>query len=182
MVLPIEVPHYTYEDYKLWEGEWELIEGIPFAMTPSPCFEHQELVSRLIIQIGEQLLRCPKQCRIISDLDWIISEDTVLRPDISIICERPKDFIRKPPLVIFEIVSKSTAIKDEVTKFHIYEREGVKVYVLVYFTLKKARVFELEEGKYRKIGDFVEESFVFDLKKFGIDCKFKVNFKELWET
>lgn len=23
------LPHYTYEEYRLWEGRWELIEGIP---------------------------------------------------------------------------------------------------------------------------------------------------------
>lgn len=29
------LPHYTYEDYKQWEGRWELIYGIPFAMAPA---------------------------------------------------------------------------------------------------------------------------------------------------
>jgi len=27
---------YTYEDYKRWKGDWELIEGFPFAMAPLP--------------------------------------------------------------------------------------------------------------------------------------------------
>ena len=31
-----ELPHYSYQDYRRWEGDWELIEGIPYAMTPSP--------------------------------------------------------------------------------------------------------------------------------------------------
>ena len=29
-----ESPHYTYEDFCQWEGQWELIQGIPYAMTP----------------------------------------------------------------------------------------------------------------------------------------------------
>ena len=31
-----QLPHYTYEDYLCWEGRWELINGIPYAMTPAP--------------------------------------------------------------------------------------------------------------------------------------------------
>lgn len=27
------LPYYTYKDYCNWEGRWELIEGIPFAMS-----------------------------------------------------------------------------------------------------------------------------------------------------
>jgi hypothetical protein len=27
--------YYTYEDYLHWEGRWELIDGIPYAMTPA---------------------------------------------------------------------------------------------------------------------------------------------------
>lgn len=26
------LPKYTYEDYKHWEGKWELIHDIPYAM------------------------------------------------------------------------------------------------------------------------------------------------------
>ena len=31
-----DLPHYTYDDYVQWEGRWELIKGIPFAMVPAP--------------------------------------------------------------------------------------------------------------------------------------------------
>ncbi len=27
------LPHYTYEDYCHWKGRWELIDGIPYAMS-----------------------------------------------------------------------------------------------------------------------------------------------------
>ncbi len=38
----LELDTYTYKDYKLWEGDWELINGHPQAMTPSPKYEHQK--------------------------------------------------------------------------------------------------------------------------------------------
>jgi hypothetical protein len=41
-------PHYTYEDYCEWEGRWEIIEGMPYAMSPVPSFRHQLVQSRLM--------------------------------------------------------------------------------------------------------------------------------------
>ena len=42
-----DLPHYTYDDYVQWEGRWELINGIPYAMTPAPSVKHQ-LISQNI--------------------------------------------------------------------------------------------------------------------------------------
>lgn len=43
---PKYLPKYTYDDYKNWEGKWELIDGIPYAMSPAPRIEHQEVSSK----------------------------------------------------------------------------------------------------------------------------------------
>ena len=32
---------YTYQDYLLWKGDWELVNGYPYAMAPSPNINHQ---------------------------------------------------------------------------------------------------------------------------------------------
>ena len=40
--------HYTYDDYKLWEGNWELMDGIAVAMSPAPMRIHQSLASEII--------------------------------------------------------------------------------------------------------------------------------------
>jgi hypothetical protein len=37
------IEYYTYDDYLLWEGKWELIKGLPMAMTPSPIINHQDI-------------------------------------------------------------------------------------------------------------------------------------------
>ena len=36
--------YYTYDDYIKWEGDWELIDGIAYAMAPSPLKTHQNLL------------------------------------------------------------------------------------------------------------------------------------------
>ncbi len=44
MIVEKYMPRYTIDDYKLWEGDWELIDGIPFAMTPSPFGKYQKFL------------------------------------------------------------------------------------------------------------------------------------------
>jgi len=31
--------YYTVDDYELWKGDWELIEGMPYAMSPDLVME-----------------------------------------------------------------------------------------------------------------------------------------------
>ena len=44
---PRVLPRHTWEDYARWEGHWELIRGVPFAMSPSPKVEHFRVADRL---------------------------------------------------------------------------------------------------------------------------------------
>jgi len=37
------IAHYNYQDYKNLEDNWELIDGIPFAMSPSAKILHQHI-------------------------------------------------------------------------------------------------------------------------------------------
>ncbi|SMP12165.1 Endonuclease, Uma2 family (restriction endonuclease fold) [Desulfurobacterium pacificum] len=170
------LPHYTVEDYFKWEGDWELIEGVPYAMAPSPFWKHQRTVSVLVRQIEEQLENCPKNCFVCQELDWIVNENTVVRPDVVVICKKIEDYIKSPPEVVFEIVSKSTAIKDENLKFELYEREKVQYYALVYPEIKKMRVFKLKNNKYDKVFDSDSGTFTFEIK-----CKFTVDLDRMWK-
>ncbi|HEO64709.1 MAG TPA: Uma2 family endonuclease, partial [Spirochaetes bacterium] len=70
-----DLPHYVYEDYERWEGRWELVHGIPYAMSPSPIFHHQAVSDNIIQELRSVLKKC-KLCRAVSALDWIIAEDT----------------------------------------------------------------------------------------------------------
>lgn len=50
-----DIPHYTYDDYLLWEGSWELIFGVAYAMSPAPLIELQSISSK-IARILEDLV------------------------------------------------------------------------------------------------------------------------------
>lgn len=170
------LPHYTVRDYFKWEGDWELIEGIPYAMAPSPFGKHQRISGLIFKQIEEHIENCPQGCFVYQELDWIIDEDTVVRPDILVVCKRIDEYLKSTPEVVFEIVSKSTAFKDENLKFALYEREKVKYYAIVYPDLKKMRVFKLEKNKYEKVFDDETGSFLFQ-----VTCSFSIDLEKIWK-
>ncbi|WP_187647460.1 Uma2 family endonuclease [Nitrosophilus labii] len=125
--MSINPPKYAYEDYKLWQGDWELIEGYPFAMSLSPSGKHQKLMSKLLRVFDEELENC--ECDVYPKLDWIVDEKNVVRPDLAIYCEDIEEYPKTTPKIIIEIVSKSSATKDEDIKFELYAKEGVKYYI-----------------------------------------------------
>jgi len=171
------LPSYTYEDYKSWEGDWELINGIPYAMAPSPIKIHQKLIISISSLFFEKLENC-SECEVLLEEDWKIDEKDIVRPDISIVCnDSNPNFISKTPKIIFEILSPSTAIKDENLKFRIYEKEGVNFYILVYPDTLIAKVYKNENFKFIKVGEFDKEDFVFDIDI----CQIKISFNEIFK-
>ena len=138
---------YTYNDYKKWEGDWELIYGHPYAMAPSPVGKHQFIMMRLGYFLQKNLddLDC-NECFVLGEIDYIISNETVLKPDVALVCGKLPKFIQKPPVAIFEIISPATKLRDEITKKEIYLQAGVKRLFLVYPDEKKV-VFNEKELK-----------------------------------
>ena len=169
---------YTIDDYKHWEGDWELIYGQAVAMAPSPFGSHQAIVSEIIFDLKSSLQRCDKECFVYTELDYIVDEETVLRPDVLVSCQKIKDFAKKAPEFIVEVLSPSTAIKDKNIKFSIYEKEGVPYYMMVDYKLQKVKVYELHEGKYRKIAEEIDG--VMELDFDG--CRLQFDIDRWWQV
>jgi Uma2 family endonuclease len=152
--------HYSVRDYELWNGDWELIGGAPYAMSPSPSISHQRLEKQLIVLLDEQLKTCDG-CEVLSELDWYCSDDTVVRPDLLIACNVTGEKLTLTPEVIIEIVSPGSAKRDELIKFDLFQKEGVNIYLLIYPDTQKAKIFRLVDGAYVKAGDYHDGSFDF---------------------
>ena len=172
------LPRYTYDEYILWEGNWELIEGIPYSMSPSPSFKHQRITASLITQLEEKLKACG-HCKALPPFDWKIDENTVVQPDISVICEpvNNQNFLDFAPEIIFEIISPSSVLRDRKIKFALYQSEGVKYYVLADPETETIEIYEFFNTAYRKMAAFSSGDFDFVLKD---ECKIAFQFKHLW--
>ncbi len=172
------LPHYVYDDYRRWEGRWELIDGIAFAMTPAPAIKHQMISQLIAAQLQEVLKEC-RECRALLPVDWKVNEDTVLQPDNLVVCYEPSGaYLNKAPTLIFEIVSPNSLLRDTELKFAIYEKEGVKYYCIVFPDDRIVKTYGLSNGRYMKIGEFSDETMTFDLTD---SCHFSFDFAKIWE-
>ncbi len=168
-------PSYTVSDYEQWEGDWELILGLPYAMT-SPTRRHQQVSRNISIELDQALENCD-QCEALFALDWRIDENTVLQPDNVVVCGRGDEpFLCEPPALIFEILSPSTAYIDRHLKHQIYESEGVRHYVIVDAEAEDVEVYSLESGRYEKRDRLQEDRIAFDLGS----CMVEIEINRLW--
>ncbi|MEA2048037.1 MAG: Uma2 family endonuclease [Campylobacterota bacterium] len=170
------IEYYTYDDYKAWKGDWELIEGIAYAMAPSPMISQQAIAGEITFELVSSVRKC-KNCLIVVEQDWKIDEITVLKPDVALICnETHLSYITKSPLIVVEIISKSTAKRDEKFKFEIYKDERVPYYVLVYPNDLKAKIYKLQGNEYIKQGDFSLETYEFN----DLECSASIDFEAVF--
>lgn len=129
---PRYIPHYTVEDYLQWQGDWQLIDGVAIAMTPSPFSRHEQIVANLVHEFMSSVERNQCNCRVYAGLDWIVSADTVVRPDVMIACgPQPQRHLEKPPDLVVEVLSPSTKAQDQVTKRQLYFDHRVAFYLIV---------------------------------------------------
>lgn len=172
-----DLPCHTYDDYVQWEGRWELINGLAHAMSPAPDIMHQSISQRIAAQL-ERLLENCRECKALLPVDWKIDEQTVVQPDNLVVCGELEKaaYLSKAPVLIFEILSKSTALKDRTTKFNLYEQEGVRYYVIVDARESVAKIYRLQDGRYIRVLDASKDKVEFDLGK----CNILFDFAKIW--
>jgi Uma2 family endonuclease len=173
--------YYTYDDYKNWEDRWELIDGIAYAMSPAPYPKHQKIIGRIYKELDKNLECIDKNCEFyVSPIDWKINENTVVQPDVALFCEESdKQYFSKTPLIVVEVLSKSTAYKDVTTKFQLYQREGVLFYVIVEPNSEISDIFKLVGGKYELMKKATKnDKYKFE---FNSDCSTQVDFGTLFD-
>lgn len=170
------IEHYTVRDYEQWDGNWELIYGAPYAMSPAPSITHQRIAKRITIMLDQQLDSCP-HCEVLNEVDWQCEDDTVVRPDILIACNVEGEKLLLAPELIIEIISPSTAKRDELLKFELYQQEGVKTYILVYPQEEKIIQYNLTTDLYRKKGDFHTDIFSVTID----NCLIRFDCAQIWQ-
>jgi len=172
--------YYTYNDYKDWDGAWELIDGVAYAMSPAPYPKHQKIVFKLAKELDESLNCQNRECAVyIAPVDWKIDENTVVQPDISIFCEDDnRQYFTHTPLLVVEVLSKATALKDVTTKFKLYERECVEFYIIIEPNSEIGDIFRLVKSEYQLLKKVtIEDSFEFNLK----GCKAMIDFGKVFK-
>jgi Uma2 family endonuclease len=153
--------HYTYRDYKNWPDDerWELIDGAAYDMSPAPRRLHQTI----LMQISSQLdtFFSGKPCwPHIAPVDVFLSDaeqgsddaKNVVQPDAFVVCDKNKlndQGVMGAPDFIIEILSPSTAMKDQTEKRKLYEAKGVREYWILNPDTFELFIYTLkEDGTY----------------------------------
>lgn len=156
MPIPARKEPYTFADILSWdEGEHvEIISGEAFMMAP-PSRRHQEVSGELFRQLANFLEG--KRCKVYpapfgvrlfeQDGDSPENVDTVVEPDISVVCDPGKldqHGCKGAPDLIIEILSPSTRRHDRLVKLNLYQRAGVREYWIADPDNQSVQVFVLD--------------------------------------
>ncbi|MCB0598917.1 MAG: Uma2 family endonuclease [Lewinellaceae bacterium] len=174
-----DLPRYTISDWEQWEGKWELIDGIPFALSPMPGKKHQRINGRLYMEFTGQLGNCP-DCEAYLPVNYKVNDSNLLHPDLLVVCgeEEEGTYISTTPHLVVEIISSSTKTKDKKTKLKIYQALGIRYYLIIDPRAETISVFELAEGGgYELKAEGRNISYEFE---FG-GCKIAVDFSRIWK-
>jgi len=169
------LPYYTIADWERWEGDWEIIEGLPFAMSPAPLPKHQRIALNIAEQFNQSLKKC-KTCKVYLAIDWIIKEDTILQPDVLVVCGSIKHRLNFPPELTIEILSPATALKDRNNKFFIYQQQQVKYYLIIDPETNTAEIYVHNGEKYESVSHQGSYNFY-----FSNNCSAQIDFTTIWE-
>ncbi len=172
--------HYTVEDfYNNVEEEFvELIDGQIYNMT-APNRIHQRISFNLSRRIADYIDAKKGDCEVYPapfavQLDE--TKDTVVEPDISVICDKNKLNDRGclgAPDWIIEVVSPSNYTHDYIDKLNLYYHAGVREYWIINPMDEKTTVYNLEDMVSPKVFDFkdtIEVSIYTDLSICVQDC------------
>jgi len=126
---------YRAKDY------WELPEGAPYelmrgelVLSPSPRTNHQIIVGQLFSVFQAIEKRGGGLC-ILSPMDIILSDDTILQPDLLYVSKARRsiigDRVNGSPDVVIEVLSPKAERRDRVQKLALYAEYGVPEYWIV---------------------------------------------------
>jgi len=152
--------HHTYADYLGWPEDvrYELIDGVAYLMAPAPAREHQEVVTEISRQAANALEGKP--CRpYVAPFDVRLPKgdesdeltDTVVQPDVLVVCDRSKldaRGLRGAPDWVVEVLSPTTAAHDQTLKLAAYERARVPEVWLVHPSDRVLTVYRLDGAAY----------------------------------
>ncbi|MCU0231824.1 MAG: Uma2 family endonuclease [Acidobacteria bacterium] len=129
---------WTFAEYRALPDDglrYEVLDG-ELVVVPSPSIRHQSVLLDLAVRLRPWLDAHGGDSLLIAPLDVRLHERTVCQPDLLVIAaadlaRHPEEYVDGPPLLVCEIVSRSTRGRDLIRKRSLYARFGVPWYWIV---------------------------------------------------
>lgn len=131
--------HYTEEDFESiqanYNGKAEYSNGY-IVLSSNTSIKHNKIISMLNFKLMTFLDK--SKCDVYTESIEVIFKNNEevykYKPDVFVMCDdstRQGESFTVAPKMIFEVISKSTATHDYITKLDVYQRFGVLEYNLV---------------------------------------------------
>jgi Uma2 family endonuclease len=168
---PADAQLFTVDDLERMPDDgrrYELVDGV-LMVSPAPRVPHQLVLAELIVLLHGA---CPPGLFVVPGPGVRMSDDTELIPDLVVIRrdQLAERRVTRPPLLVVEIQSPSTALFDLNTKKAVYERFSIESYWVVVPDVEQPELiaFELRDGRYEQVAH------VTGGKAFGAERPFPV--------
>lgn len=112
-------------------------------------------------------------------MDVKITDSTIVQPDCLVICDKADGtFIDFPPALAVEVLSKSTSLKDQHTKYALYQNFGIKYYIIVNPDTGGTEIYRLEDKIYVRTKPDGANTFTFELEA---GCHIRIDIGNFWK-
>jgi Uma2 family endonuclease len=131
---------------------YEILRG-DLLVTPAPRPAHQRALVRLVRALGDYFDRHTGEV-FVAPIDLILTNHDVLQPDLLVVDDPAlvtDRGIEGAPLLIVEILSKTTAARDRGVKARRYAQFGIRHYWLVDPDARRVECHKLVEGAYDRV-------------------------------
>ena len=181
---------YTYAEYLTWQFQErvELFLGKVFRMSPAPNVKHQRLLRNLFVEIVaySRKKKCQTFCAPFDVRLPVTAQkgktDTVVQPDIVVICDEKKldeQGCNGAPDLIVEILSPGNSTKEMKHKFELYETSLVLEYWIVDPVHEDVTIYSLNtDRKYIGSKPYVAGESVSSAILTGFEMKVEEIFKK----
>jgi Uma2 family endonuclease len=155
---------FTQREFRRWLGDlppssinhYELLDG-RIVMTPPAGWSHSSVASTLGYALNSHVRRHNLGTVFESSAGYELPSGDTLEPDVSFVSTKrfatqpprtPNQFLRVAPTLVIEILSRSTARRDQTEKKDIYARNEVDEYWIVDPAKKVVTFFHLRRHRY----------------------------------
>jgi Uma2 family endonuclease len=169
-------PEEYLERERAAEFKSEYRDGVIVAMSGAR-YRHGLIVSNLVINIGVQLRKRP--CRVLStDLKLAVqTANLITYPDVLVVCGKPefaydRDDVVLNPVILIEVLSKSTAKYDRGKKFAAYRTiPSLKEYLTVEQSKIHIEQHVRQPDDQWSLAEFKDSQAVIPLASLGIEIR-----------
>ena len=175
MSVLIRKPQTLVDVYRLLpEGTPIQVINNQFYMSPSPNFQHFDVLDKIYDLLKEEIKKQNSGRVFFAPLDVFLGDKNAVQPDIFFISTANHHLIKNDgiygaPDLIIEILSPRNRNADLIKKKAVYEQFGVKEYFIVDPADKSVLSYYLKDGKYT---DSKKQKAKFTSKIFGKTISF----------